>query len=254
MRPNRRTRQKTSISSASRKEILVCSNYFAGNVAAVPVTTGRILRQVMAMPNVKMLLGNHELMMLEALYETFLFAHDTNEFLLEQKLRLWYRNGGKITHAFLKRLRKTVRREIFEYLESLPINIELVVEGRQYLLTHAAPLDFYLASPMIRRDAREFAVWHRFRGYEQGPEDQTVIFGHTCTQRYQAADPVRIWYGTRLIGIDCGAAYDEPRFAHRFKSQTRLACLRLDDGAEFYSAETSEKTFAGEEEHDEAAI
>jgi len=36
---------------------------------------------------------------------------------------LWYRNGGQITHDYLKHIRKTIRQEIFEYLEKLPVNL-----------------------------------------------------------------------------------------------------------------------------------
>lgn len=31
---------------------------------------------------------------------------------------------------------------------------------------------------MKHRDGREFAVWHRYRSHDRGPDDYTVIFGH----------------------------------------------------------------------------
>lgn len=64
----------------------------------------QILRQIMKMPNVKMLLGNHEHMMLDALY----FHQDEYEFgwqyRQEKRLSLWYRNGGDVTHQYLKHI------------------------------------------------------------------------------------------------------------------------------------------------------
>ena len=68
------------------------------------------------------------------------------------------------------------------------------------------------------------------------PADCTVIFGHSGTYHYQQDNPMRIWYGKGLIGIDCGASYPEggdPRSGRI----GRLACLRLDDMQEFYSEE-----------------
>ena len=47
-----------------------------------------------------------------------------------RKQALWYRNGGQVTHDYLKHIKKTVRQEIFEYLDNLPLNIELEVNGR----------------------------------------------------------------------------------------------------------------------------
>ena len=80
----------------------------------------RILRLLMSMPNVQMLLGNHEYMMLNALDR---LAKDNPEY--PHALRLWYRNGGDITHEYIKHIRKSVRKEIFDYLHSLPLNIDI---------------------------------------------------------------------------------------------------------------------------------
>lgn len=99
----------------------------------------KILRQIMAMSNAKMLLGNHELMMMNALYYPPPEDEEWPEYYYERKQSLWYRNGGEITHNYLKHIKKTVRQEIFEYLEKLPVNMEITVNGRQFILTHAAP-------------------------------------------------------------------------------------------------------------------
>ena len=57
----------------------------------------KLLRQIMAMPNVKMLLGNHELMMMNALYYPPPEDEEWPEYYYERKQTLWYRNGGQIT-------------------------------------------------------------------------------------------------------------------------------------------------------------
>ena len=60
----------------------------------------RILRRLMAMPNVKMLLGNHELLMLNAI-DDFAGAEQA-----ERYRNIWYYNGGRTTHNYLKHIKK----------------------------------------------------------------------------------------------------------------------------------------------------
>ena len=189
-----------------------------------------ILRQLMAMPNVKMLLGNHEYMMLNALY------HPCGKLQQMRNLELWYRNGGEITHDAWKCLQESERIEIFEYLAKLPINEEVELNGERFLLTHAAPLDWFEGYRNRSRfkNAKEFALWHRFHGGEVNLSGRTVIFGHSGTYHYQQSDPMKIWHGIGLIGIDCGAAYSDEQLCG-IGCRGRLACLRLDDGQEFYS-------------------
>ena len=118
----------------------------------------RILRQIMAMPNAKMLLGNHELMMMNALYYPPPEDEEWPEY-FERKQALWYWNVGQVTHDYLKRIKKTIRQEIFEYLDKLPVNAELMVNDRQYILSHAAPMDLYEIYSYKYKSARDFAVW-----------------------------------------------------------------------------------------------
>lgn len=76
----------------------------------------------------------------------------------------------------------------------------------------------------------------QYRSHDRGPDDYTVIFGHTPTTEHQLAKPAAIWNGRNLIDIDCGAAYEEID-VWGIVIKTRLACLRLDDMKEFYSEE-----------------
>lgn len=205
--------------------------YVLGDVIDRYPDGGRILRRLMGMPNVRMLLGNHEYMMLDALYDGWSekpapFSHWTQE----QRLYLWYENGGETTHRYLKHLRRSLRQEIFAYLDSLPVNIPVTVGGRRYLLVHGGQAALFAQGAKDAaeyRDEREFSVWMRYEWWDAGPEDRTVIFGHTPTRYYQRRTPMSIWKGERLIGIDCGAGWP----------QGRLACLRLEDMAEFYSTD-----------------
>ena len=93
----------------------------------------RILRKIMAMPNAKMLLGNHEYMMLRALGEPVDENVDDG-----RAKEHWYRNGGRVTHLYWKCIRKTLRREILDYLHILPLRYEIAVNGKKYILVHAS--------------------------------------------------------------------------------------------------------------------
>lgn len=60
-----------------------------------------ILRQIMAMPNVKMLLGNHEYMMLQAISYYNDADIEVSEYNRERRKRLWHDNGSDITRYHL---------------------------------------------------------------------------------------------------------------------------------------------------------
>ena len=195
----------------------------------------RILRQLMSMPNVKLLLGNHELMMLNAIYYPVPEHEEWPEDYLDRKRRIWYNNGGDITHDYLKHIRKSIRTEIFRFLDKLPTNYEIDVNGKHFILTHAAPACEYPKQAYRYDSERDFCVWRR---YDEFPTivGTTVIFGHTPTNHYCLDTPLHIWHGNGWIGIDCGCAYPEGKDLWTGYSG-RLGCLRLDDMAEFYSEE-----------------
>lgn len=189
----------------------------------------RILRTIMGMPNVRMLLGNHEYMMLRALGCPYDDNVDDG-----RALAHWYRNGGQVTHDHWKRIRKSLRAEIVAYLHALPLHFDIEVNGTRYKLVHAAPTEEYRVEPKYK-NAVHFAVWKRLGADYVLPGDYTLVFGHTTTKHYQGNVPMEIWHGDHRLGIDCGSGYPED------SPYGRLACLRLDDGKVFYSRETAEK-------------
>lgn len=191
----------------------------------------KLLRKIMKMDNVKMLLGNHEYMMLDALDPTV----ERDKWEQERVVRLWYRNGGDITHYYLKHNRKDVRREIFDFLRTLPINIKIEVNGKKYLLVHGSPLENYGWIFREYKTPEKFAVWERWQPFDPVPEGYTLVFGHTPTINFQNNDPLEIFYSDKAIGIDCGCGYPKSQFFG--ETIGRLACIRLDDMKVFYSAE-----------------
>lgn len=179
-----------------------------------------ILEEIMNTPNIHMLLGNHEYMMLEAI------CCDS-----KGKTILWYKNSGKVTHDSFNELSEEKQGKILDYLKGLPINIDIEVNGQKYKLVHACPIEWYerLLYPEYK-DEKEFAVWNRI--YKpKGTEDYTIVFGHTTTNFYKnnSFQKMTVYKTDKMIGIDCGSGYVD------FVESGRLSCLRLDDMKEFYS-------------------
>lgn len=180
-----------------------------------------ILNEIIDKPNIKMLLGNHEYMMLNALTN----KHPSSK---KRDLILWYQNSGKITHEAFLKLDKQKQEKIITYLESLPINIDITVGTTNYKLVHASPIELYNKDFYYRyRDEIEFAVWNRI--LYKNDSDRVIIFGHTTTNRFQTNKPLCICFTKHMIAIDCGSGHENELFGGR------LACLRLDDMKEYYS-------------------
>jgi serine/threonine protein phosphatase 1 len=186
----------------------------------------RILRRLMGMPNAKLILGNHEYMMLRALGEPVDDNYDDGT-----AMPHWYRNGGNVTHEQWKILPDMYQRTMIRYLRNLPLNREVRVGEKRYLLVHGAPEELWKENEDPRYVSQaHFAVWKRLEEMPVMPEGTILIFGHTPTRYYQDNVPMEVYFTENCIGIDCGCGYPEG-------SEGRLACLRLDDGKIFYSEE-----------------
>ncbi len=177
-----------------------------------------ILQKLFKMKNCSVLLGNHELMMFQALW-----APAT-----EADLKLWYKNGGEVTHNAWKKLSLREQVDIIYELKKCPISSEVTVNDKRYCLVHSCPPELFDPKTSKHPCADFHAVWQRILPDDKMPEGKTVIFGHTPTFVYQPIKPMALWSGEQKIAIDCGAGYDK---------HGRLCCLRLDDMKVFYSKE-----------------
>ena len=181
-----------------------------------------LLQDIMNRPNMTLLLGNHEYMMLQYFSPA---ATDT-------EIQRWNKNGNTPTRdAYLKSGQATQKR-ITKYLQSLPTHIEVSVNNRAYYLVHGFP-----------GENVHDEVWHRPSVTDSNPiPDATLIIGHTPVLYMQVARENRdqkmaemiqnhehpiILHAPGFINIDCGCSLEEPL--------KTLGCLRLDDMAEFYS-------------------
>ena len=196
-----------------------------------------ILQELMSMPNVKMLLGNHEYMMLDVVDQQKDTCDDIDFADSYYALALWYQNGGETTHAAFNALSDDQQKEIITYLRSLPLNLDIEVRGLPFHLIHGGDLNYYDRHKHRYPDQTKYAVWYRRSPYEERSRDYMPIFGHTPTRYYQTGRILCIWNDSYQLGIDCGSGYPDWDSLTDKQYRGRLACLRLDDMETFYSKE-----------------
>ena len=192
-----------------------------------------ILEKLLKMENVTLLLGNHELMLLNALSGADL-SGAFPRFADEEAWMLWEYNGGLATLASLMKKPKAEVDKLLQTLNALPLTAEITVNDRTFLLVHGAPLTNGISTGYSPRKEKSLVTWGRVTPETELFDDKTVIFGHTPTIYFQGDQRLSIWHGRNRIGIDCGCAFDKIDDAGR-TFYGRLGCLRLDDLKEFYA-------------------
>ena len=138
------------------------------------------------------------------------------------EMTAWIQDGGQKTMEGFKALDDDMKEGVLEYLSDMSLYEEVEVKGRKYLLLHAGIADFDPETPLDDYMPEDF-ISEPLDVEREYFDNVTVIAGHIPTYEIDEADRGQIFYGEGSIIIDCGAAFDEP-----------LACLRLEDGKEFY--------------------
>lgn len=193
----------------------------------------KILQKIMNEKYFTLILGNHELMMLE--YYEDLKQKEQNDEYRER----WARNGCEPTMAAFEALTPREQEELLAYIKKSPLAIsDVIVKDRFFYLVHGAPVTSlrsgaaYLHSDFIKLFPAHDFVWNRMSKECIPFEDRTVIIGHTITSFYQSEHPYAVWSDhkdltkAKLIDIDCGCACND--------KYTQLACIRLDDMKVYY--------------------
>jgi serine/threonine protein phosphatase 1 len=173
-----------------------------------------ILDYIISHKNITLLKGNHEQMYIDY------FEQDDPE--------LWYYNGGQKTHQQIIQRDYSFEISLYHYLKKLPV-IKVL---DKFILVHAGlyfPKDYdYLELEEFLNQEEDICLWDRSNiGNEKKYRDYTVICGHTPVQSItNNYDEVQIIQRYGTFYIDCGCVFE--------KANGKLACLRLDDMAEFY--------------------
>lgn len=184
-----------------------------------------LLQEIRETPNIRMLLGNHEDMMRRC------FSEGADE----KRVSHWMRNGGGATARQFLTLPEEEQMDILMWICTLPTQVELRVKGQHFLLVHGWPAD-----------DDYHRVWGRPKSLTETsdlvPEGTRLIIGHTpvgllvCGAEQEedafprileeTGEPAKILHTPGYIDMDCGCGYHMPGIC--------LACLRLEDMAEFY--------------------
>ncbi|MBR4069451.1 MAG: metallophosphoesterase [Clostridia bacterium] len=183
---------------------------------------------MMEQPNVTLLLGNHEGMLLacDFLFETV--EEDSIEKITYEQMNAlahWMRNGAEPTMASLRALHEKDPEQLYDlldYLRDAPLFEALTAGGRDYILTHAGLGGFSPDKKLWQYTADEL-IWYRPKAGERYFDEITVVFGHTPTDYVEGGEAGRMLRTDTWIDIDTGAAGDGAPMV-----------LRLDDLTPFY--------------------
>ncbi len=183
-----------------------------------------ILKWIMDAPNVTLLMGNHEKMMLDA---GWIFDEDASKYPdsgMVKALDRWKRNGADFTIRALKAEDATVRSRIFAYVQECPLYQQLELSDRRYVLVHGGLGQFEKGKDLSEYSWHDL-LWERpdlSTTYE--PDAYTVIFGHTPTYYLDPKYQNRMVKTAGWWNIDTGAA----------SKQGHPMLLCLDTGEEYY--------------------
>lgn len=207
----------------------------------------KIITDMMKRSNVVMVLGNHELLMMDALRNFDEIKskdrHDTDD------IDLWLDpcNGGEKTYEAYQNLTPAKRKSILEYLEAAWVIKKITINNKTYHLSHAYTCSKKTKEGFRYKDLTHDEIWDVVwmniydRAFIRENKDKLYpnkkniyISGHTFTQRLDCVDEHGRgviyhnldYYGYHVYNIDCGMALKN--------KSSQLSCLRLEDGAEFY--------------------
>ena len=180
-----------------------------------------LLRRIFKSKNMHLIMGNHEHMMFDAM------TGDAPE--RTRWLRVWLENGGEPTYRSFQDLFRLSRRRLLDQIAMSPYYADVMAGGKDYRLVHGSwhPGDAHAC------------MWDAPSPYIPGPDPngRVLIIGHTPSFLFRP-DPaaylgrcsghMEIFRCDYFTAIDCGAGLP----GHY--SKRALACLRLDDGVEFY--------------------
>ena len=185
-----------------------------------------ILLWLLEQPNVQLIRGNHEQMMLSC---SWVFSQITDEASSNmsvndiENLDRWLANGAKPTLSAIKHLLHTSPEsveDIMAYLSDTPLCESVEVNGQSFLLCHSGFQNFDENKKILDYSDTEL-LWNRPDKEERYFDDVLTVIGHTPISYYGCigkAFRTDTWIDID-VGVSDGAA---PMF------------LRLDDMKEIY--------------------
>ena len=156
------------------------------------------LKWLLAQPNVQLILGNHEAMLLAC---DFLFQEVTDasvDALTTEKLRMlttWQQNGAEPTLRALRQLNREdpdMLADVLDYLREAPLYELVRAGGVRFLLVHSGLGNFDPEKEIEDYDPHDL-LWHRPGLEEQYFDTVTTVVGHTPTGLYGSRHRAAVW-------------------------------------------------------------
>lgn len=207
--------------------------YVIGDVVDKGPDGVKVLQKIMETENCELLIGNHDLMMLDFLTELKKYEDDPEKalrFTIYSNIGdVWLDlNDGRRTYDAFCELEKEEQKKIIEYLKNTYVLKRIEIGDKKFVLVHAVAENYgkedVKTSDLLwgeRYDWESDFVWGR---YNIPVEGYTVISGHTVVQHFHTTEALTMDYdGDLVIDIDCGLA------ARSEKLTSRLCILCLDD-------------------------
>lgn len=186
-----------------------------------------ILKWLLEQPNVQLILGNHEAMLLSC---GFVFDEITDESIgnfTQEKMELlmnYTQNGGDVTLKALRILMQTepdMVADILDYLHEAPLYETVSVANKDFLLVHSG-LDNFDKNKKLDDFTADEMLWTRPDINQEYFDEIITVFGHTPTLYYGSEHKGKILRTKTWIDIDVGVS-----------DGNSPVLLRLDDLQEF---------------------
>lgn len=202
--------------------------YLIGDICDRGPESAQIYLDAKKREKVHCIMGNHEMMLLNALPNAFGFLRTDYGYDGVLDLDIWGACGGGETCASFLKVGADKVLEIYQDILSFPTYQEVDVDGKTFLLVHAG-LENYERTRSIKDYAPDECVWYSLdhnSTYYPLLYDRVVV-GHTPTFLLNSSRPACVFYGKgNVIDIDCGAVFEE--------KGGRLACLNFNTLETFY--------------------
>ena len=187
-----------------------------------------ILKWIIDTPNVELLLGNHEKMLLDSRWIFDDFSNITLHSGMIKNLDRWKHNGADSTIKALKQEPLELRNKVFDYLSGCSLYKTISIANKKYVLVHGG-----LGNFSRNKDLSEYScddlLWERpYLTTVYNPDEFTVILGHTPTSLYDKNYKNQMLKTDSWWDIDTGAANKD--------GQPMLLCL--DTLSEYYLDES----------------
>lgn len=200
--------------------------YVLGDMVGSGDASLEVVSDLSMRPNVYPVAGDKDFRALRMLSGFDRMAKDgtTPDSAFISEMKAWAEEeGGSAMLSAFRALDEDMREGILDFLSEMTLFEEPEVNGKKYLLVHAGIRGFDPGRELDSYTPEDFMT--------EAPDfgkpyfsDRTVIVGHTPTGKIPGATPGKIFRTDGFIAVDCGVG-----------EGGKLACLRLEDGAEFYA-------------------